>query len=67
MANLALARFAHKCAKFEGPLPPAVARMLGLTPRLGQANAERGYYDFSLAPMTPKRASFASAPGDCIR
>src|SRR5579864_8790901 len=27
--------------------------MLGLTPRLGQANAERGYYDFSLGPMIP--------------
>jgi len=39
---------AHKHAKREGPLPLAIAGMLELTLRPGQANADREDYDFSL-------------------
>jgi hypothetical protein len=42
------ARPAHKRAKKEGPLPLAFTGMLELTPRPGQANADRSNYDFSL-------------------
>jgi len=42
------AKPAHKRAKCEGPLPLAIAGMLELTPRPGQANAHRRDYDFSL-------------------
>jgi hypothetical protein len=45
---------AHKRATYEGPLPLAIMSMLELTPRPGQANADRGNYDFSLGiPQFP--------------
>jgi hypothetical protein len=45
---------AHKRATYEGPLPLAIMSMLELTPRPGQANADRGNYDFSLGiPNSP--------------
>src|SRR5580692_4287845 len=45
---------AHKRATYEGPLPLAIIGMLELTPRPGQANADRENYDFSLdTPSSP--------------
>jgi hypothetical protein len=46
--NLGTAKFAHNLAKTGRPPPLAVAAMLGLTRRLGQATADHGSYHFSL-------------------
>src|SRR5581483_3417413 len=40
----------------------AIGRMLGLTPRPGQANAKRAYYDFSLGNIIPNCATIATTP-----
>ncbi len=50
---LALPESAHNLAKRGRPPPLVFAAMLGLTRRLGQANADRGTYDFSLAIPFP--------------
>src|ERR1700676_3698767 len=44
-------QIAHKRATYEGPLPLAIIGMLELTPRPGQANADRENYDFSLGTL----------------
>ena len=44
----ALPESAHKLANYEGPPPLAVAPMLGLSRRPGQAGAAREIHDFSL-------------------
>jgi hypothetical protein len=59
------AKVAHKRAKKEGPLPLAVEGMLELTPRLGQANADRNNYDFSLVVRFPPFfRPFQPSPGE---